>query len=230
MISIITPVLNEKDNIETFLDSINRLEGDLELVIVDGGSTDDTLTEIDRVRKAFHRPLKVLSASRGRGSQMNKGAGVAQGDILLFLHVDSTIEIDSLKVIESVIAKDVAIGGGFTHSFSDPDVFLEVSSMIGNVRVRLTSIFFGDFGIFVRKDVFNSIGGYDEIDFMEDVEFCKKAKRHGRLEQIDRLLVTSPRRYDKIGKIKLSAFFVLALLLNIAGHRPRFLYKYITEM
>jgi rSAM/selenodomain-associated transferase 2 len=230
MISIITPVLNEKECIKPFLDNIDRLEGNFELIIVDGDSTDGTLNEIEGSRNTFRHPLKVLSASRGRGSQMNKGAQAAKGEILLFLHVDSSIDLDSLEVIEKKISEDGIIGGGFTHSFSDPDAFLEVSSMIGNVRVRLTSIFFGDFGIFVRKDVFDRIGGYDEIDFLEDVEFCKRIKKEGRLEQIDRLIVTSSRRYDKIGKIKLSGFFVLALLLNVAGHRPRFLYKYITEM
>jgi rSAM/selenodomain-associated transferase 2 len=230
MISIITPVLNEKENVGIFLDNINNLEGDLELIIVDGGSTDVTLQEVERSSESFHHPLKVLCASRGRGSQMNYGARAAKGEILLFLHVDSHIELDSLKVIEKKIAKDGIIGGGFTHSFSDPDVFLDLSSIIGNVRVKITSIFFGDFGIFVKKDIFDRMGGYDDISFLEDVEFCKKAKRYGKLEQIDRLIVTSPRRYHKVGKIRLSGFFLLALLLNIAGHRPKFLYKYITEM
>jgi rSAM/selenodomain-associated transferase 2 len=230
MISIITPVLNEQRNIRTFLSYVDGLEGDFELILVDGGSTDGTFDEVERSKVTLHHPLKVLSASRGRGSQMNKGAEVAKGDILLFLHVDSRLEEGSLIAIDKKINENGIIGGGFTHSFSDPDAFLDLSSVIGNVRVRMTKIFFGDFGIFIKRNVFERMGGYEDISFLEDVEFCKKAKRYGRLEQIDKHIVTSPRRYHKIGKIRLSGFFLLALFLNLAGHRPDFLYKYITEM
>jgi rSAM/selenodomain-associated transferase 2 len=230
MISIITPVLNEKDNIRTFFDHLNDLKGDFKLILVDGGSTDGTLDEIDRLKGGFHHPLNVLSVSKGRASQMNKGAEVAKGDILLFLHVDSQIEEDSLGFIENEINKGDIVGGGFTHSFSDPDFFLKLTSAFGNFRTRLTKIFFGDFGIFIRKDIFERMGGYDDIIFLEDVEFCKKAKQYGKLGQIDRMIVTSPRRYHSKGKIRLTVFFSLAVLLNIVGFRPRFLYRYIGEM
>ena len=230
MISIITPVLNEKDNIETFFDHVDNLKGDFELILIDGGSTDGTLDEIDRLKGGFHHPLNVLSASKGRASQMNKGAAVAKGEVLLFLHVDSQIEEDSLRLIEKKIAEGDIIGGGFTHSFSDPDLFLKLSSAFGNLRTRATKIFFGDFGIFIKKDIFEIIGGYDDIIFLEDVEFCKKVKRHGKLMQIDRIIVTSPRRYYSKGKVRLTVFFTLAVLLNIVGSRPRFLYRYIVEM
>jgi rSAM/selenodomain-associated transferase 2 len=230
MISIITPVLNEKDNIKPFFNHINHLKGDFELILVDGGSTDGTLEEINRLKGAFHHPLNVLSASRGRASQMNRGAEEARGEILLFLHVDSQIEEDSLVLIKKRIADGDIIGGGFTHSFSDPDFFLRLASAFGNFRTRATKIFFGDFGIFIRKDIFEKMGGYDDVIFLEDVEFCKKAKRYGKMEQIDRMIITSPRRYDSKGKIRLTVFFTLAVLLNVLGFRPRFLYRYIGEM
>jgi rSAM/selenodomain-associated transferase 2 len=227
MISIITPVLNERENIEQFFDHVENLKGDFELIMVDGGSTDGTLDEVKRVREEFHHPLTVLSTSRGRAKQMNKGAEVAKGDNLLFLHVDSHIEGDSLNIIEKKIAEGSIIGGGFTHSFSDPDIFLKLNSAFGNLRARATKIFFGDFGIIIRRDVFERIGGYDDIIILEDVELCKKAKRYGKFEQIERLIVTSPRRYYIKGKIRLTAFFILAVLLNIVGLRPKFLYRYI---
>ncbi|UCE36462.1 MAG: TIGR04283 family arsenosugar biosynthesis glycosyltransferase [Thermoplasmata archaeon] len=230
MISIITPVLNEKDNIRPFFDHLNNLKGDFELVLVDGGSTDGTLDEVERLRKEIPYPLKVLKTSRGRGNQMNKGAEVAKGNILLFLHVDSHIAGNSLNVIEKEIAEGDIIGGGFTHSFSDPDMFLKITSAFGNFRARSTKIFFGDFGIFIRKDIFEKMGGYDDIAFLEDVEFCKKAKGYGKLVQIENLIVTSPRRYHSKGKFKLTVFFILAVLLNVVGFRPNFLYKYIVEM
>jgi rSAM/selenodomain-associated transferase 2 len=230
MISIITPVLNEKDNIMRYFKHLNDLDGEFELVLVDGGSIDGTLKEIDRLGEDFSHNLKVLNSQQGRGLQMNMGAKEADGDILLFLHVDSAIEKDSLKVIESNISENGIIGGGFTHSFFDPDAFLKLTSAFGNTRARITKIFFGDFGIFIKKDMFDKIGGYEEIPFLEDVELCKKAKQFGELEQINRLIATSARRYEKKGRIKLTSFFSLALILNMVGMRPKFLYQYIVEM
>jgi rSAM/selenodomain-associated transferase 2 len=230
MISIITPVLNEEDNIRPFFEHLNNLKGDFELILVDGGSTDGTIDELDTLKGGFHNPLNVLSESKGRANQMNKGAEIAQGEILLFLHVDSQIEEDSLRLIENEIAEGDIVGGGFTHSFSDPDFFLKLASAFGNFRTRVTKIFFGDFGIFIRKDIYDKIGGYDDIIFLEDVEFCKKAKGYGKLGQIDRMIATSPRRYHSKGKVRLTVFFTLAVLLNIVGFRPRFLYRYIGEM
>ncbi|UCG04360.1 MAG: TIGR04283 family arsenosugar biosynthesis glycosyltransferase, partial [Candidatus Heimdallarchaeota archaeon] len=229
-ISIITPVLNERENIKLFLDHVENLKGNFELILVDGGSTDGTLDEIKRLRGVFHHSLNVLSTSRGRGNQMNKGAEIAKGDILLFLHVDSHLDGESLNIIEKKIKDGRIIGGGFMHSFSDPDVFLKLNSAFGNLRARATKIFFGDFGIFIRRDVFERIGGYDDIIILEDVELCKKAKRYGKLEQIESLIVTSPRRYLSKGKIRLTAFFIMAVLFNMVGLRPRFLCKYIVEM
>jgi rSAM/selenodomain-associated transferase 2 len=230
MISIITPVLNEKENISNFFDHINRLNGDFELILVDGGSSDGTVEEIESRKEEFHHQLTVLSSPQGRGLQMNQGAKVAKGETLLFLHVDSEIDKDSLNVIESRISQDGIIGGGFTHSFNDPDAFLKITSAFGNARARVTKIFFGDFGIFIKKEIFDGMEGYEEIPFLEDVELCKKAKKYGELDQIDSLIITSARRYEKKGKLRLTAFFTLAVLLNVLGLRPKFLYRYIVEM
>jgi rSAM/selenodomain-associated transferase 2 len=230
MISIITPVLNERENLGRFLEHVNGLESDFELIFVDGGSTDGTAEELKKTREGFDHPLTVVSSSQGRGLQMNIGAEAAKGDILLFLHVDSEIEKDSINVIESKVSEEGIIGGGFTHSFEDPDTFLKLTSAFGNIRARTTKIFFGDFGIFLRKDIFHSMGGYDEIPFLEDVELCRKAKHYGNMDQINRLIKTSSRRYEKKGKLRLTAFFTLAVLLNSVGLRPKFLYRYIVEM
>jgi hypothetical protein len=144
--------------------------------------------------------------------------------------VDCFIEKDSLNIIEIKIGDRKIVGGAFTHSFSDPDLFFKLSSAFGNLQSRISQIFFGDFGIFIRKDIFDQMGGYDEIRFLEDVEFCRKAKKFGRLEAIDSLITTSARRYYQKGKIKMTVVFIMACLLNIFRFRPDFLYKYITEM
>ncbi len=230
MISIITPILNESKNIKPFIDGLTKLNGEFELIFVDGGSSDDTLDIIGSLIDNLKFEIKVLTTTRGRGNQMNVGATKTMGDILLFLHVDCLIEKDSLISIEQKIAEGKIIGGGFTHSFSDPDIFFHLSSAFGNLQSRITRIFFGDFGIFIRKDIFELMGGYDNISFLEDVEFCRRARKFGRLEPIDKLIITSARRYYKKGRIKLSLAFIIACLLNIFKFRPDFLYKYIVEM
>ena len=230
MISIITPVLNECENIKPFLDKLQYLKGEFEVIIIDGGSTDGTMIELEKMKRRFKKPMRVLRTSRGRGNQMNKGAKHAKGEILLFLHVDSFIEMDSLLIIDKTLTVGKVIGGGFIQSFSDPDLFFRLSSAIGNFQASITKIFFGDFGIFIRKDMFELMGGYDNIRFLEDVEFCRRVKKYGQLQQIDRQIVTSARRYYRKGKIKLTVIFILACLLNIVRFRPNFLFKYIVEM
>lgn len=229
MISIITPVLNEEKNIRPFLSHLDSLDGDFELILVDGGSSDRTIEEVLKWKDSFNRDLKILGTCRGRGTQMNKGANAAQGDILLFLHVDCLLKKDALILMEKAIYEKNAIGGGFKQKFSSPDLFLRFGSAIGNLRVSMTGIFYGDYGIFIKKDVFRKIGGYDEIPFLEDVELCRKAKKHGRLIQIDRRILTSPRRYLKKGKLKLTFAFILANLFNMIRWRPMFLWKYIAD-
>jgi rSAM/selenodomain-associated transferase 2 len=229
MISIITPVLNEEENISTFLTNLNQIKGDFELLLIDGGSTDKTIDEINKNKNKFKRELKVLKTSPGRGHQMNIGASNSKGDILLFLHVDSKIDKDTVVAIENEIKKQKIIGGGLSHSFSDSDNFLKLASNFGNFRTKITKIFFGDFGIFVRKDIFEKIGGYDEIIFLEDLKFSKKLKKYGKLKQLDITIITSPRRYIGIGKIKLTIIFTIACFLNIVGYRPIFLKKFIVD-
>jgi|SRR5659263_14228 len=229
MISIITPILNEEGYVSAFLIHLNKIQGDFELILVDGGSRDGTLKEVESCRNEFHGKIRLFRAPRGRAIQMNKGAQAARGDILLFLHVDCFIQKDSLELIEKEVYRKGVIGGGFKQAFYDADLFLKFNSAFGNLRVSLTKTFFGDYGIFLRKDIFERIGCYDNIPFLEDVELCNKAKKCGKLVQIDRFIFTFPRRYLSQGRIKLTIVFNLACLFNIVGFRPLFLLRYIAD-
>ena len=229
MISIITPVLNESENIKPFIEHLNSISGTFELILVDGGSTDATINEIEKSRKIFKKKLTVVKTYQGRGNQMNKGASVAKGEILLFLHIDCKIEKVTIPIIEKEIKENKIIGGGLYQEFINSDNFLKLASNFGNFRSRITKIFFGDCGIFVKKDIFEKSGGYDDIVFLEDVEFCKKVKKFGKLKQINCKIFSSPRRYVKIGKIKISIIFTLTYLLNSIGFRPKFLIEYIVN-
>lgn len=229
ILTIITPLLNEAENVNPFLSNLNTLEGDFELIMVDGGSSDGTLEEIERCKAGFNRRLKVLESYRGRALQMNCGAKEAQGEILLFLHVDCMLHKDSIRCIEKAVYEQNMIGGGFRQAFSEPDLFLKVISATGNLRVKRTKIFYGDYGIFIQRDVFEKIGGYDNVPFLEEVELCRKAKKYGKLVWIDRPILTSSRRYSSKGRIRLTAAFMLANMLNRMGLKPAFLTKYIVD-
>ncbi|KUG20602.1 MAG: TIGR04283 family arsenosugar biosynthesis glycosyltransferase [Methanomicrobiaceae archaeon] len=229
MISVITPVLNEEEYVTPFLAHLGRLKGPFEVILVDGGSTDGTLAEATACLAESDRRATLLETDRGRANQMNAGAGKASGEVLLFLHVDCFVPEDSLIEIDRVMLDEGIVGGGFLHAFSDPDLLLRATSSLGNMLARLNSTFFGDSGIFIRRDLFLSMGGYDPLPFLEDVELCRKAKRYGRLVQIGRAIESSPRRYASKGRFRLTLVFVLALLLNLLGIRPGFLVRYIVD-
>jgi len=230
MISIITPVFNEEKNIKPYMSHLGSLDGDFELIMVDGGSSDRTVKEAKMFIDGFNHKLILLESERGRSIQMNKGAKMAHGEILLFLHVDCVLWKDALTIIEKITRDNNVAGGGFKQAFSNPDFFLKFQSKFGNIRAGITQVFYGDYGIFLRKEVFQKIGGYDDIPFLEDVEICRKAKRYGRLLQVDRRIVTSPRRYFKKGRVRLTFAFFLANLFNNIRWYPGFLWKYIVEI
>jgi len=228
-ISIITPVLNEEDMIIPFLYHLALLQGSFELIIVDGGSSDATCARIQQYTSPFPAPLHLLSAPAGRSGQMNTGAAAAQGEILLFLHVDCRIPEDSLQVITQVCTEQGVCGGAFTHSFGEPGLFHKVIGLFVNTCTKYSRTFFGDFGIFVQRDVFFQVGGFELLPFCEDLEFCRSARRYGRMKQINRVIRSSPRRFRRIGRIKLTVVYMLAIVLNKAGIRPLFLKRYIVD-
>jgi glycosyltransferase involved in cell wall biosynthesis len=212
MISIITPVLNEEKYIISFLEHLKKIKGEFEIILVDGGSLDQTVNLIEKFsRKLVFKNLSVLISEPGRGVQINRGAKIANGDILLFLHVDCIIQVNSIKDIEKKI-------------------YSGEISIFGNQRVKLTNTFFGDYGIFIRKDIFEKVNGFDEISYLEDVEFCKKVKKYGNLKQIDCNIFTSARRYLSKGRLRVTLAFILASAFNIFGFRPNLLYKYIARV
>lgn len=230
MISIITPLLNEEEYVKPFLDHISSLDGTFELILVDGGSTDETLRELRKNTSRFGPKIRVVSSERGRAIQMNRGAKEARGDILFFLHADCMTPKDTIVLIEEEMSRGEAVGGGFRQAFSDQDPFLRTISIFGNLRAGLSKTFFGDYGIFLNRDIFEKIGGYGRVTFLEDVELCRKAKRFGGLRRIDRPIYTSSRRFGAEGRIKLTIVFVLACLLSLVRLRPAFLKRYFDKM
>ena len=192
LISIIIPTLNEAPSIVQTLGRL-RQDGECELIVVDGGSADRT-AELARL----HADL-VVTAPRGRARQMNTGAREARGEVLLFLHADTRLPPQFPKLLTQVLNDPYVVGGRFDVRLdADGWPFRMIETMM-NLRSRLTRISTGDQAIFVRRRVFQEIGGYPDLVLMEDVEFSRKLKRVGKIACVPERVVTSARRWQQNG-------------------------------
>jgi rSAM/selenodomain-associated transferase 2 len=192
MISVIVPVLNEEGVIQKTLEHLKNMGGDFETIVVDGGSNDKTV-------KIAKRYSNVVASKRGRAIQMNTGAGRARGEVLFFLHVDCMPEKQSFVEIEELMKDPRAVGGALRYYIDDGSLLYKNHVFWSNLRAGLTRIFLGDHGIFVRKSVFDKVGGYSSIPIMEDVALCKKLKKEGKLVQAKSKITSSSRRFKRQG-------------------------------
>lgn len=213
MISIIVPVLNEEKSIEKLLVHLGSLKGEKEVIVVDGGSCDKTVDIASKYAKVIH-------SSKGRSKQMNEGVKAALGDILWFVHSDSKLHNSSLECIEKAIQKG-CIGGGFSLYFYDYDtLFMKFVAKTSNFRAKLFGLIFGDQGIFMKKDIFLKLGGYPDIELMEDWKLSKKLYKAGRATILKTPIGTSARRFKSGGQLKTLLLMHKIKILYVLGISP----------
>ena len=219
--SIIVPVLNEAEKIEGLINSLQKLDGDKEIIISDGGSTDETLEKL----KSFDNII-VIHAKSGRAFQMNEGADVSTGNILWFLHADSLVSTSSLNDIEQAISEG-AVGGFFRLYFYDvDDKFMKFIERTSHTRAKNFCLIFGDQGLFLKREVFFELGGFADVALMEDWEISRRLRgfhKQGLIRTLNTLIGTSARRYVKNGRLRTWLKMNIVKALYILGVKTEIL-------
>jgi len=192
-LSIVMPVLNEAGHLDATLEALAPLQQHgVELIVVDGGSDDDTLD------KARRYATTVCVSPRGRARQMNTGAAEAHGDVLLFLHADTQLPPDADRLVAQAIARG-AVWGRFDVTIQGQSALLPVVAALMNIRSRWTGIATGDQALFVQRDVFQHLGGFPDQPLMEDIELSRRLCRLSRPACLRPKVTTSGRRWDTRG-------------------------------
>lgn len=211
-VSVIIPALNEAATIGETIRALRR-QHPAEIIVVDGGSNDGTAT---LAREAD----LVLTAPPGRARQMNAGAALARGDILLFLHADCALADGALLAAGCLLQSSRAIAGCFTMRVQHPGWLYRAIDWCASARVRLTGIAYGDQGLFLRRVDFERLGGFPPLRFMEDVFFSRTLGRHGRVAVARQQIFVSPRRWQKAGVVQQTLRNWTLTALAAAGVAP----------
>jgi rSAM/selenodomain-associated transferase 2 len=215
--SVIIPTLNETDNIvetlQTTLDSSSNPAP--QIIISDGGSQDDTL------QQAQNFPARIVNSEAGRARQMNTGAALATGDWLLFLHADTRLP----QGWQNLIAGCSANWGRFDVRLDGRHWLFRIIEKAINLRSCTSAISSGDQAMFFRRDFFQALGGFPDIELMEDIAISKRARKLGRPACLHRPVITSARRWQQNGILRTILLMWALRLAYWLGVKPATLQK-----
>jgi rSAM/selenodomain-associated transferase 2 len=221
-ISVIVPVLNEEKSIAATLRPLALLQL-YETIVVDGGSHDRTVVI------AAECGVKVIPSERGRARQMNRGARQASGDVLVFLHADTRLPPTALSDIAGAMADPRHVGGRFDVELDGKHWMLPLVGRLISYRSRLSKVATGDQALFVRREVFQRIGGFEDIPLMEDIAFCRTLKRQGAVACLRSRVVTSARRWEANGVWRTIFRMWMLKLLYLTGVSPARLKQFYAD-
>ncbi|MDX8389422.1 MAG: TIGR04283 family arsenosugar biosynthesis glycosyltransferase [Mariprofundaceae bacterium] len=191
-VAVIVPILNESTSLPELLKSLQTLQVN-EVVVVDGGSTDGSQTILEKSRCTW------VASAPGRAHQMNQGADICVSDILVFLHADTELTSKHVDDVCAVMSSSSTVAGRFDVSIKGEHPLLPIIAFFINLRSRWSRISTGDQAMFVRRNLFERLGGFPEQPLMEDVEFSMWLKRAGDIACLRRKVVTSGRRWQRHG-------------------------------
>jgi rSAM/selenodomain-associated transferase 2 len=217
VISVVIPCLNEAEALPGLLLALARESDAHDVIVADGGSTDAS-AEAARAGGA-----RVMAAPRGRGAQLAVGAAAATGDVLWFLHADSKVAYGAMSALRRALAAPGVVGGNFRVLF-DGDTRFDRFMVWFYGTIRRFGLFYGDSGIFVRRDAYDAVGGMRALPLMEDHEFVRRLRRAGQLACVRfPPLVTSSRRFRGRHPVAIMSGWLAIHVLYAAGASPRLL-------
>lgn len=218
-ISIIIPAFNEVDVIGATLEAVAELRGRVEVTVVDGGSSDET------VEIARKRSVKVITSERGRGSQLHAGACAGRGEALWFLHADTRPSADSVERVLEALSGPGVVAGNFCVHFDAQCVSARFLTWL-YPRLRLLGLCYGDSAIFVRSECYKAIGGFKPFPIFEGLDLIRRLRREGQVVHIPAVVVTSSRRFEGRSFALTFARWACMQVLYWLGVRPTLLDRF----
>ena len=220
-VSVIIPALSEEPVIARAIGSALRAGAD-EVIVADGGSEDDTASI------ATNFGAQVVTAPRGRGTQLNAGAAESRSEILLFLHADGALPPDAIHQIREALTDPAVVGGNFHVDFgtSRHARFLAAFYHV----IRQLTVYYGDSAIWCRREHFQAVGGFPPYPLMEDLKLVHRLRRRGRMAYLDGPVSASPRRWQQGGLARTwASWFVIQMLYfaNVSPWKLARLYRHI---
>lgn len=215
--SVVIPVYNERENLASCIRSVRRLNSDCQIIVSDGGSQDGSLEVASR------EGVLVCCGQLGRGMQLNRGAQEAKGEILMFLHADTSLPVNAFAVLEKYFSCPEVKLGTFRLRFDSRHWFLRLCGFMTRFDTILTR--FGDQCICVRLDLFKQLGGFPEWPLFEDVDFLRRARRKTKIHSFPAEAVTSARKFKHNGPIRQQINNGILILKYLAGVSPEKLAK-----
>jgi rSAM/selenodomain-associated transferase 2 len=208
--SIIVPVSNEASLVRPFLSHLSHRASGAEIIVADGGSSDGT------AELAAGSCDQIVVSARNRAVQMNAGARAAHGDVLWFVHVDAEVPWGCLDEIERIVDDPKVVGGYFRIRLPQGAVY-RLTDSFAHYAGLLLRIRCGDHGFFCRRNAFLDLGGFPEVPLMEDVEFFRRLHRCGRVVHSQKRITVSPRRYEAVGRTRLTFAYGFIATLYVLG-------------
>lgn len=215
--SVIIPTFNEENQLQLTLDSVNRQH---QVIVVDGGSSDKTVHVAQR-NKAI-----VLQCIKGRAGQLNKGAREATGEILIFLHADTILPAGYTDWVKQKILQEQCIAGAFKLALNSDKMIMKCIAWAANARSSLLQFPYGDQALFMKAVAFHKEGGFPDIPVMEDFALIQQLKKRGRIGIADAAVISSDRRWQRLGIIRTALINQLMIGGYLFGVSPQFLAKF----
>ena len=209
-LSVVVPAFQEAGCVGATVDAASGLGADVEIILVDGGSSDGTAAIARR-----HGARVIQANDRGRARQMNQGAVAASGDVLLFLHADTILPPDARREIDAILSDPAVAGGCFRLKFDHDHPLLRLSSALTRFGFRL--FHYGDCAYFVRRTIYQEMGGFHAMPLLEDLDFWLRLTRRHRVVVARASVLTSARRFREVGVVRQQSLATLIVLLYVLG-------------